>query len=120
MCQGCSLALVPAPGPVPESQAPTCTESRTLPVVDLIGATVGLLMGITFAAIREPEGKFPTNTDVGVTLGAAGLLGWSSYEGFERTSACREAWRDYFEGQRASDRGSTDHPILVPGGHSRY
>jgi hypothetical protein len=85
-------------------------------VVDLIGATVGLLLGIAFTAAPEPEGEFPTHADVGVTSGAAGLLGWSSYKGFERTSACRDAWEDYFEAQRASEVGATDQRTLLPGG----
>jgi hypothetical protein len=95
---GCSFAL--SRPSAPKGVKPTCEQSRTVPVLDLIGALggLGLIVGgqIAFAA---PETGDPGDGDLDVprkistlTGVVAGVVfGLAAIRGFNTVSACEEA-----------------------------
>jgi hypothetical protein len=94
---GCSLLFVTGPPP-PEMNVPywqvECTNSYTLPVIDVLWTSLGLLTtGIAISrSDADYRGSFQTrNQAIASGFGSILLYGISSGVGFSRVSACNDA-----------------------------
>ena len=91
---GCGTLGVEGPGPVPvgseEEAEATCTDSSTLPLLDL-GAAVGFKLGAGGYLMATDREDRAIDADVAVALGGLGAMGfgWSAHRSYERVEACR-------------------------------
>jgi len=94
---GCSFAFVDGPPPNHRtSPFFDCTASNTLPVLDTVASTIGLLDAVSFAT-GSNDASTATGSRKGdaIAFGAgAALLAASAAYGYRKTSECREAEAD--------------------------
>ena len=103
---GCSFAFVNGPPRGHEEMAEfTCTEDRTVPFVDAIGAGLFVVAGALLLVVaeedEEPETGFvsvgPDSEDYSrwgaISLGISVPVGVSAFVGSRRVNECRDAKR---------------------------
>jgi len=94
---GCSFAFVNGPPPNHRtSPFIACTSGNGIPILDTVGATIGLLDALSFAT-NSTNDLSTTGSRKGdaIAFGAgAALLAASAAYGFKKTSECREAQAD--------------------------
>ena len=94
---GCSFAFVNGP-PANHRTSPfvACTSGNGIPILDTVGATIGLLDAVSFAtnSTNDLSTTGSRKADA-IAFGAgAALLAASAAYGFKKTSECREAQAD--------------------------
>ncbi len=103
----CSFGLSgPADG-TPPGTPPSCTTSRTRPVLDTVGAALFGGAGLAYLLARCGAGDHDQDVDqtceavtnaIGVVLLIPGVIyGISAAGGYVKTSRCRDAVRDHQE-----------------------
>ena len=83
---GCSFVFVSGP-PLGHEELEyfTCTESNSVPVLDVLWA------GLNASSLAAGASSSPSGAVVGVSLGWVALSGFSAWTGFKRVNECRAA-----------------------------
>lgn len=92
---GCSFVLVDGPpAQVPAGEYPRCTESKTVPVIDLIIAGITASAGLEMLLARRTfEGSVGTTIGI-AALAVAAVSAPSGWVGLRRTRECRRLRND--------------------------
>jgi hypothetical protein len=95
---GCSFAFVNGPPANHRTSAFfTCTSSNSVPILDTLAATIGLIDAASLATDSATDSSTTTGSKTGnaIVLGAgAALLAASAAYGYKKASECREAEAD--------------------------
>ena len=87
---GCSLLFVKGPPSAYEGlEYFPCTDSKTLPLLDVIAGGLSVVDIVRFVADDNPTPNPSAN--VAVSTGLAALFGFSAVVGFRRVEQCRAA-----------------------------
>jgi hypothetical protein len=96
----CSLATVPRPPTIEESEQPRCATSSPVPYTDaFIGAVpagVGTL--VSLLCLGSPHCRKENPLLIGTALAGFAIAApffWSSHVGFERVEQCEAQWSKY-------------------------
>lgn len=90
---GCGTFAVDGPAPdgtAPRAEAVTCTESSTVPALDLAAALAFKVGSGTYLLATDREDR-SLDSDVVVAVGAVGAMGfgWSAQRGYGKVEECR-------------------------------